>query len=315
MLSPFRALTAWLLNTAPPGCLDTPITIPIINPMDRSLPVPHLSVLPATFQGMAAFAASIPMLDNHRENELVRAWSHNRDIDAARELVLSHLRLVIKCVRDHQGYGLGREDMVQEGLVGLMKAVHRFKVDMGVRLGVFARHWIVAQIREYIFHNWRIVRLGSGKAMKKLFFGYRSTLDRLARLDPGARPCLLDERVASELGVEASHVQQAAGFLMGNDASLDAPVVDGGSAQALVPWSGDTMDVVEQEDHADNASRRLYQALEKLPGREIDIVRSRHLTQPPAPLRVLADRHGISIERVRQIEKKALESLAGRLQD
>lgn len=278
-----------------------------------------LNTLPSTFSGMAAVANAIPMLDHARENELVRSWSLRGDIDAARELVLSHLRLVIKCVRDHQGYGLSREDMVQEGLVGLMKAVHRFNADLGVRLGVFARHWIVAQIREYIFHNWRIVRLGTGKAMKKLFFGYRSTIERLARLDPGARPSLLGQQVAKEMGVDIAAVEQASHFLIGKDASLDIPegefAASSPSGKDMLGCATDArpaaLDAITSADDA----RTLYLALDKLPARDLDILRSRYLIDEPQPLRMLADRHGISIERVRQIEKKALQSVGDHIRE
>lgn len=289
--------------------IDNPSAYPVVQ-----LPSP------THFEAYARVANALPLLDASTERELIRRWSEQQDAEAARQLVLAHLRLVIKAVRAHAGYGVPPGDLAQEGTVGLMKAVHRFRSSVGVRLAVFATHWIEAEIREFIFRNWRPVRLGTGAVMRKLFFGYRKTISELRALDPERPVGVSDQQVAKALGVPVSQVAHAAKFFRGADLSLDAPgpgdsTDDGRDVLAehdIALASEQSTPETETQRMVDGTRehRALLAGLAMLPRRDRRIIEARRLTSPPVGLKELGREFGVSAERVRQIEASAFKRLA-----
>jgi RNA polymerase sigma-32 factor len=253
----------------------------------------------------------IPVLSAERERELALRLRDQDDLDAARELVLSHLRFVVKIARGYSGYGLPLSDLIQEGGIGLMKAVRRFDPDVGVRLVSFAVHWIKAEIHEFILRNWRIVKVATTKAQRKLFFNLRSAKQRLGWLNR--------EEVASvaeDLGVTPEVVMEMESRLSGQDISFDPAASseddeDGWSPSAYLqaPLASDPARALERSDWENRTSDRLYRALEQLNERERAILEQRWLHEQKATLQELADRFGVSAERVRQLEKNAITRL------
>lgn len=270
---------------------------------------------PVDFNSYVRAVNEIPMLSEERERDLVHAWHANQDRDAARELVLSHLRLVTKVVKDHRGYGLSEGDLAQEGTVGLMKAVKGFDPAHGVRLAAYAVRWIEAEIREYIFRSWRMVRLGGGATMKKLFFGYRKTMDTLRKWSPDRPIGVTHQEVASALGVPEEDAAIAMGYFSGKDYSLAPPGSEEDEAphQALMASASHLSFSVEDdpallaEESHDNAVGRQAIALawKTLDKRSQEILKDRRLSVPPVPLREVAEKLSVSIERVRQLELAA----------
>jgi RNA polymerase sigma-32 factor len=234
------------------------------------------------------------------------------DIGAARELVLSHLRLVVAVSRKYMGYGLPQADLIQEGNVGLMKAVRRFDPERGVRLVSFALHWIRAEIHEYILRNWRLVKIATTKAQRKLFFNLRKSKKNLGWLS-GAET----QAIASELGVSPSEVTDMEQRLSSRDLSFD-PTPDADedegsfSPSSYLPSAeADPSVAVEREQWDDDTWDRLANALETLDERSQHILRSRWMTEEKATLHELADKYGVSAERIRQIEANAIKKLRG----
>jgi RNA polymerase sigma-32 factor len=272
--------------------------------LERSLAVPSGGSLEAYLQAVH----TIPMLSEDEERQLAEQYRDHEDIDAARRLVLSHLRFVARVARGYSGYGLPQADLIQEGNVGLMKAVKRFDPSLGVRLVSFAVHWIRAEIHEYILRNWRIVKVATTKAQRKLFFNLRSAKKRLAWLNPAET-----KAVADELGVPEAEVARMESRLAGVDVAFDGVDSDddAGSAPAhyLPASNADPADLVASEDWLDISRARLGQAIANLDERSRDIIRARWLDEDKTTLMDLAERYGVSAERIRQLEKNALKKL------
>ena len=254
-------------------------------------------------------ANALPVLSAEEERDLAERFYYEQDLDAARELVLSHLRFVIHLARSYSGYGLPQGDLIQEGNVGLMKAVKRFNPEVGVRLVSFAVHWIRAEIHEYILRNWRIVKVATTKAQRKLFFNLRSNKKRLGWMNPGEV-----EAVAKDLGVEPAVVTQMEGRMAARDMAFDGAAEDDDEhavapAQFLADESADPEALVMGDDWAAQSSARLHEALGALDERSRDILRCRWLSERKSTLHELAARYGVSAERIRQIEANAMKKL------
>ena len=253
-----------------------------------------------------------PLLTAEQETELGRRWREKEDVEAAGQLVLSHLRLVVAVSRNYLGYGLPQGDLIQEGNVGLMKAVRRFDPERGVRLVSFALHWIKAEIHEYILRNWRLVKVATTKAQRKLFFNLRS-------MKPSSHALSRDEAaaIARELGVKPEEVVEMETRLSGHDIALDpTPSDDDEQAYAPIAWLTDGADepaqILERKQTEQGRSEGLRRALSKLDARSRRIIEARWLKETdPATLQELADEYGVSAERIRQIESKALKQMRG----
>jgi RNA polymerase sigma-32 factor len=254
--------------------------------------------------------SAIPMLSAEREKALAEKLFYEDDVDSARELVLAHLRFVVHIARSYSGYGLAEADLIQEGNVGLMKAVKRFDPEKGVRLVSFAVHWIKAEMHEYILRNWRIVKVATTKAQRKLFFNLRSAKKSLAWLTPEETAA-----IAADLGVDAVEVQRMEGRLASRDVAFDLPsdADDDDAWQApqnyLEDHSTDPALAVESEDFRQDSEGRLHTALAALDERSRDIVARRWLAEQKATLHELAAEHGVSAERIRQLETNAMKKL------
>jgi len=258
---------------------------------------------------------SIAVLTPEQERELANQYYYEEDVDAARQMVMAHLRFVVHMAKSYSGYGLSLADLIQEGNVGLMKAVKRFNPEVGVRLVSFAVHWIKAEMHEFILRNWRIVKVATTKSQRKLFFNLRSSKKRLGWLSNEEA-----EAVANDLGVDASVVQQMEGRMSGYDTSFDAEVdADDDSAYKapayyLEDQSSELETNIENEQWEEMTNRSLHSALEILDERSRDILQSRWLTDDKSTLHDLADRYGISAERIRQLEKNAMNKIKAQMQ-
>jgi len=254
--------------------------------------------------------SAIPMLGREEELALARRFREHQDLDAARELVVSHLRFVVHIARGYMGYGLPVGDLIQEGNVGLMKAVKRFDPGMGVRLVSFAVHWIRAEIHEFVIRNWRLVRVATTKAQRKLFFNLRRMKKNLAWLtDEETRA------VAGELGVEPQEVREMERRLSARDLSFD-PAPDAGDDEAMASPSlylpspeADPAAIIEQDQWEGDVASSLASALESLDERSRTVIKSRWLAEEKTTLQDLADEYGVSAERIRQIESAAIQKL------
>ena len=274
-----------------------------------------IAVLPTgNIDAYISAAYHIPVLTPEEERDLaVRLRDHN-DMAAARRLVLSHLRFVIRIARGYLGYGLPLPDLIQEGSVGLMKAVRRFEPDMGVRLVSFAVHWIRAEIHEYILRNWRIVKVATTKAQRKLFFNLRSAKKRLGWFSRQEV-----EGVAAELGVKPETVLEMEARLANQDLSFDGDDSDddeGPAAPAtyLPDMRMEPAAQLERENTATDRRDRLYAALKGLDDRSKTILQARWLSEKKQTLHELAEVFGVSAERIRQIEKNAMKKLRVQLE-
>ena len=256
--------------------------------------------------------SSLPMLSREEEFELAERFRRDDDLDAARTLVLSHLRFVVHVARGYMGYGLPVGDLIQEGNIGLMKAVKRFDPSLGVRLVSFAVHWIRAEIHEYVLRNWRLVRVATTKAQRKLFFNLRRMKKNLAWLSEDET-----QAVARDLGVEPRDVREMEQRLSSRDLSFDPPQADGeedapfAPAAYLVAEGADPAADAEAADWQAAASESLAGALEQLDARSRRIIETRWLADNKLTLHQLADEFGVSAERIRQIEAQALGTLRG----
>ena len=257
-----------------------------------------------------AQVSAIPMLSREDELALARRYRDHDDLDAARDLVLSHLRFVVHIARGYLGYGLPVGDLIQEGNVGLMKAVKRFDPDMGVRLVSFAVHWIRAEIHEFVIRNWRLVRVATTKAQRKLFFNLRRMKKNLAWLsDDEARA------VAGELGVEPGEVREMEQRLSSRDLSFDpAPDTDDDegfvSPSLYLPSAEvDPATAIEKEQWDGAVAESLSAAISTLDERSRAVVQARWLAEEKRTLQHLADDYGVSAERIRQIESVAIKKL------
>lgn len=249
------------------------------------------------------------MLSAEAEKELAERLFHEGDLEAAKKLVMSHLRFVVYIAKSYAGYGLAQADLIQEGNIGLMKAVKRFDPSVGVRLVSFAVHWIKAEIHEYVIRNWRMVKIATTKAQRKLFFNLRRAKKRLGWFSH-------DEvaTVAENLNVSTKDVLEMESRLNGQDQSFDLSDSDDDESgfapvQYLEDKSADVFQVVETENTQRHTKNKLYSALSTLDERSQDIVSSRWLSEPKATLHELAARYNISAERIRQLEENALKKL------
>ncbi len=255
--------------------------------------------------------SQIPVLSKEDEVALATRFRSEADLDAARQLVLSHLRFVVHIARGYLGYGLPMGDLVQEGNVGLMKAVKRFDPTVGVRLVSFAVHWIRAEIHEYVLRNWRLVKVATTKSQRKLFFNLRKMKKNLTWLSEAET-----QAVAKDLGVEVSDVREMEQRLSARDMSFDpAPEADDeesySPATYLPAADADPAIQVEREEWEEDSTDRLGAALSKLDDRSRSILKRRWMTDDKATLHELADEYGISAERVRQVETNAITKLKG----
>ncbi|NCG41564.1 MAG: RNA polymerase sigma factor RpoH [Actinobacteria bacterium] len=264
-------------------------------------------------QDLTAYIASvnsIAMLTPEQELELAKQYYYEDNVDAARQLVLAHLRFVVHMSKTFSGYGLSQADLIQEGNVGLMKAVKRFNPEVGVRLVSFAVHWIKAEMHEYILRNWRIVKIATTNAQRKLFFNLRSSKKRLGWLNNEEA-----EAMAQDLGVDAKVVRQMEGRMASYDAAFDADSDSDDEAAYKAPayyledQASDLATNVEEDEWEEVTNNSLHSAMSELDDRSKDILNSRWLSENKATLHELADRYGISAERIRQLEKNAMNKI------
>jgi RNA polymerase sigma-32 factor len=273
-----------------------------------ALPIPSAGGnLDTYIQSVSRF----PFLTQEQETGYARRFRDQGDLDAARELVVSHLRVVVAIARGYMGYGLPQSDLIQEGNIGLMKAVKRFDPERGVRLVSFAVHWIRAEMHEYILRNWRIVKIATTKAQRKLFFNLRS-------MKPGLNTLGSDDVkvIAKQLGVKPEEVVEMETRLGGQDVALEPGNADDDDAYGPITYlaaeDAEPGVVIEQEQSARLRGEGLEKALGHLDARSRRIIEARWLTEKdPATLHDLAGEFGVSAERIRQIENKALEKMKG----
>jgi RNA polymerase sigma-32 factor len=256
----------------------------------------------------------IPVLSREEEHALAVRFRRDNDLDAARQLVLAHLRFVVHIARGYGGYGLPVGDLIQEGNVGLMKAVKRFDPTLNVRLVSFAVHWIRAEIHEYVLRNWRLVKIATTKAQRKLFFNLRRMKKNLAWLSSDET-----KAVARDLGVSPAEVTEMEQRLAARDMSFD-PTPESDEEEVYSPASflpapdSDPAESVEADEWDADSSDRLQTAMARLDDRSRDILQRRWMTEDKATLHELADKYGVSAERIRQIEANALGKLRGFMQ-
>mgnify|MGYP001085901168 FL=1 len=253
---------------------------------------------------------NIGILSSEEEKKLAEDLYYRNDLDAARKLVLAHLRFVVHIAKTYSGYGLSEADLIQEGNIGLMKAVRRFNPEVGVRLISFAVHWIKAEIHEYVLRNWKIVKIATTKAQRKLFFNLRSKKKDLG--------WLTEEEVKSiseDLGVKPSDVKEMEKRLSGLDMSFDPLEGDANEkanyapANYLADSTSNPSEIIEKEDDSSLNTAQLYEALKQLDDRSRDIIYDRWLSDKKLTLHELAEKYGISAERVRQIEQNAMKKV------
>jgi RNA polymerase sigma-32 factor len=268
--------------------------------------------IPSALGSLDAYISAVnrvPVLTVEDEQALARKFRDEEDLDAAKALVVSHLRFVVHVARGYQGYGLGMGDLIQEGNIGLMKAVKRFDPDQGVRLVSFAVHWVRAEMHEFILRNWRIVKVATTKAQRKLFFNLRKSKKRLGWMNDAEVTA-----VAKDLNVSKREVLEMESRLSGRDVGFDAPDEDNDNAPPspvayLRDASDDPAMAYERESHEDDQLELLRDGLAELDQRSRDILKRRFLGEPKATLQELADEYGVSAERIRQIEATALKKM------
>lgn len=262
-----------------------------------------------SIEGYIRAANEYPMLTAEEEKELAERLYYHEDLDAAKKLILSHLRFVIHVARGYSGYGLPQADLIQEGNIGLMKAVKRFNPEVGVRLVSFAVHWIKAEIHEYVLRNWRIVKVATTKAQRKLFFNLRKTKQRLGWFNENEV-----DMVANELGVSKEDVIEMESRMSGADVGFDLPTDDAETetyspALYLEDKSSNFAAALENENFESQATEQLGVALQSLDARSQDIIKARWLDDNKATLHDLAAKYNVSAERIRQLETNALKKL------
>ena len=280
--------------------------------MSRDLQVANALIPGGNLAAYIHAVSAFPVLPVERERELAERLHHHQDLEAARTLVLSHLRFVVHIARSYAGYGLPLADIIQEGNVGLMKAVKRFDPSKGVRLISFAVHWIKAEIHEYVLRNWRIVKVATTKAQRKLFFNLRSSKKRLGWLNNEEAAA-----VAGELGVAVSEVREMEQRLAASDPAFDLSADDDDDSPALAPVQyledsgADPAVLVEEADWEQCTQRRLSAAVATLDPRSRDILEQRWLHEGKVTLHDLAAKYEVSAERIRQLEQTAIKKIRG----
>ncbi|EJP30034.1 alternative sigma factor RpoH [Haemophilus sputorum HK 2154] len=272
--------------------------------LQGGMPVPQ-----GNLDSYIRIANQYPILSAEQEKELAERYYYDEDLEAAKQLILSHMRFVIHIARGYLGYGLPLADLIQEGNIGLMKAVKRFDPNVGVRLVSFAVHWVKAEIHEYVLKNWRIVKVATTKAQRKLFFNLRKNKHRLAWFNEDEI-----QKVADDLGVSPQEVREMESRMTGQDLGFDLPVGEDDS-EAYTPSmylednSSNFADELEDEEQMGEATAQLAYALSTLDERSQDIIKTRWLDENKATLQELADKYNISAERVRQLENAALKKI------
>ena len=260
-------------------------------------------------------AFQLPMLSAEREYALAVKCREHQDLEAARELILAHLRFVVRIARGYSGYGLPQNDLIQEGTIGLMKAVRRFDPEVGVRLVSFAVHWIKAEMHEYILRNWRIVKIATTKAQRKLFFNLRSAKKRLGWFSQAEV-----NSVAEDLGVKPEIVVQMEARLSNQDVAFDSSPLDDDAipisnpAAYLTDKRDEPARQLEAMDQANHEKDQLHTALAELDTRSQNILQRRWLQETKSTLHELAAEYGVSAERIRQIEKQAMQKIKQQLE-
>ncbi|ASF44580.1 RNA polymerase sigma factor RpoH [Methylovulum psychrotolerans] len=277
--------------------------------MSNALTLPvNLSV--GTFDAYLNLVKQMPKLSSEQEHDLAVKYRDHGDLEAARQLVMTNLRFVVHVAKGYSGYGLSMPDIVQEGNVGLMKAVKRFDPDMGVRLVSFAVHWIKAEIHEYVIKNWAIVKIATTKAQRKLFFNLRKSKEDLGWLSNNEA-----EAIANDLDVQLSSVYEMEKRLGNRDMSFDISDDEGDDDSYIAPASylqqhgADPALLLENADWGGHEHDLLHDAMATLDERSLDIVSSRWLADKKATLHELADRYNVSAERIRQLEQNAMKKL------
>ncbi|KJZ15568.1 MAG: RNA polymerase sigma factor RpoH [Marinomonas sp.] len=274
-----------------------------LQPVDMMTPGQNLE---SYIQGVS----TIPILSAEDENKLAERLYYDGDLEAARQLVMSHLRFVVHIAKSYSGYGLNQGDLIQEGNVGLMKAVKRFNPEVGVRLVSFAVHWIKAEIHEFILKNWRIVKVATTKAQRKMFFNLRSAKKTLSWFSNDEV-----ESVAGELGVSPDVVRQMEGRMSSSDTTFDASSDDDDDSAYQAPANYledhryDPASLMENGNWEEDSNRRLQEAMAELDGRSRNILVQRWLSDTKSTLHDLADEYGVSAERIRQLEKNAMAKI------
>jgi RNA polymerase sigma-32 factor len=277
--------------------------------------VAHYNMALAPIGNLDAYTSlvhTIPVLTAEEEYDLATRLQQDGDLEAAQRLVLSHLRFVVRIAKGYSGYGLPVADLIQEGNIGLMKAVKRFNPEKGVRLVSFAVHWVRAEIHEYVIRNWRIVKIATTKAQRKLFFNLRSAKQRLGWLNQEEV-----EAVAEDLGVTPANVMEMERRLAQPDTSFDLPADNDDDenhfspvAYLAAPEAADPSQQLEQDDFSDYQQQKLSNALATLDDRSRDIIMQRWLNdEEKATLHTLAEQYEVSAERIRQIENNAMKKL------
>ena len=275
-----------------------------LQPMDISAPGQNLEAYLNSIQNIA-------ILSPEEERKLAEDLYYREDLEAARQLVLAHLRFVVHIARGYSGYGLPQADLIQEGNVGLMKAVRKFNPEVGVRLISFAVHWIKSEIHEYVLKNWKIVKVATTKAQRKLFFNLRNKKKDITWLSEDDV-----KMISNELDVKEDTVREMEQRMSSHDVSFDPYSADDSEegntyspADYLTNEDSDPMEIVEKEDFARDQINQLQNAISDLDERSQLILKERWLTDDKPTLHELADKYGISAERIRQIEKKAMEKI------
>ncbi|ABD82849.1 RNA polymerase sigma factor RpoH [Saccharophagus degradans] len=274
-----------------------------LQPAYMMAPGQNLNAYIQTVNGVAVLTAE-------EEKALAEDLYYRDNLDAARKMVMAHLRFVVHIAKSYSGYGLSQSDLIQEGNVGLMKAVKRFNPEKGVRLVSFAVHWIKAEIHEFILRNWRIVKIATTKAQRKLFFNLRGQKKRLAWLTNSEA-----EAVAQDLNVDVKHVREMEGRLASFDATFDAGADEDDDTAYQAPANYledrryDPSTLLEDEDWTENSVSGLTTALESLDDRSRDILQQRWLSDDKSTLHDLAAQYGVSAERIRQLEKNAMKKV------
>ncbi len=273
----------------------------------QSLPIP--SAL-GSLDAYISAVNRVPILTAEEEQQLARAFRDDENLEAARSLVMSHLRFVVYVARGYQGYGLGMGDLIQEGNIGLMKAVKRFDPDQGVRLVSFAVHWVRAEMHEFILRNWRIVKVATTKAQRKLFFNLRKSKKRLGWMNAAEV-----RTIAKDLNVSEREVLEMESRLSGRDITFDAPDDDDNDhappspSAYLVAANADPALAYERGNHENNQMDLMREGLAGLDKRSREILQKRFLAENKATLHDLADQYGVSAERIRQLEANALKKM------
>ncbi|MDP7536457.1 MAG: RNA polymerase sigma factor RpoH [Methylococcales bacterium] len=277
--------------------------------MNQNMTLPY-NLSAASFDGYLTAINQLEPLSLEQEQELARRFHDDNDLEAARLLVMSNLRFVVHVARGYAGYGLSFNDIVQEGNIGLMKAVKRFDPNVGVRLITFAVHWIRAEIHEYVIKNWRVVKIATTKAQRKLFFNLRKSKKKLGWLSHDEA-----KAIAGDLGVKLESVYEMEKRLSASDLAFDLKAEDNSDhgekvvttpAQFLVQQGTDPAQVLEKEDWGSHNNQLMFQAIAKLDERSQDILQNRWLNEQKMTLQDLANRYSVSPERIRQLEKVAM---------